>query len=304
MNDERRQHLLAERAFLERMLAKTPEKATFTRISDQARLRKVQTQLTELPVDPKVPTRARITFDGAPVVRGHGIFVEFGAKAMSSFTEAVSSIAASLSAPLAPVGLIPNREQSQLLITNTVVGSFGFELEAHCMEHSGPDHESPVAIALDRTETLLACTLEGDDELADIASEIDPRALEKVRTFLRVLADNGAVCTLQCGNQSMRFTDVEQVKRSLARLAADNLHESAEQLQGQFLGVLPKSRRFEFKLAHTGQIIRGKVSQRLQDIESLNAHLHQPVQIDVTRTQVGSGQPRYSLIDLPQWRSS
>ena len=263
MNDERRQHLLAERAFLERMLAKTPEKATFTRISDQARLRKVQTQLTELPVDPKVPTRARITFDGAPVVRGHGIFVEFGAKAMSSFTEAVSSIAASLSAPLAPVGLIPNREQSQLLITNTVVGSFGFELEAHCMEHSGPDHESPVAIALDRTETLLACTLEGDDELADIASEIDPRALEKVRTFLRVLADNGAVCTLQCGNQSMRFTDVEQVKRSLARLAADNLHESAEQLQGQFLGVLPKSRRFEFKLAHTGQIIRGKISPRL-----------------------------------------
>lgn len=62
--------------------------------------------------------------------------------------------------------------------------------------------------------------------LADIASETDPRALDKVRNFLRVLADNGAVCALQYGGQGVRFTDVGQVSRSLARLEADNLHET------------------------------------------------------------------------------
>lgn len=304
MNDEARQHLLAERSFLLRMLAKTPEKATLTRMSDQARLRKVEDQLAELPARHNAPARARITFDGAPVVNGHGIFAEFGTKAINSFAEAVSSIAASLSAPLAPVGPIPNREQNQLLITNTAVGSFGFELEEHSPHQSDSENGSPVAIALDRTQTLLASTLGDDDELADIASETDPRALEKVRAFLKVLADNNAICTLQYGDGGVRFSNVGQVNRSLARLASDNLHETEEQLQGEFLGVLPNSRSFEFKLDDNGQVIRGKVSTRLQNLESLNDHLHEPAQIDVARTQVGNGQPRYLLVGMPVWLKS
>lgn len=63
--------------------------------------------------------------------------------------------------------------------------------------------ESPVSIALDHTQTLLASTLGDDDEPADIASGTDPRALEKVRTFLKVLADNNAVCTRQFARGSM-----------------------------------------------------------------------------------------------------
>lgn len=131
MNHEDRQHLLAERSFLLRIVAKTPEKAALTRMSDQARLRKIEARLAEPPAQHKASARARITFDGAPVVASHGIFVEFGMKAMNSFAEAVASTAASLSAPLAAVGPIPNRDQNQLLITNTAAGSFGFELEEH-----------------------------------------------------------------------------------------------------------------------------------------------------------------------------
>jgi hypothetical protein len=36
---------------------------------------------------------------------------------------------ASLAAPLAAMGRIPNRDQHQLLITSTALGSFGFELD-------------------------------------------------------------------------------------------------------------------------------------------------------------------------------
>jgi len=129
MNNEDRQHLLAERTFLQRLLAKTPATARLTRMSDEARLRKVEAQLAALPADERTPARARLTFDGVPVIRSHGIFADFGMKAVSSFTEAVASVAASLSAPLAAMGPIPNRDQNQLLITSTAVGSFGFELE-------------------------------------------------------------------------------------------------------------------------------------------------------------------------------
>lgn len=304
MNNEDRQHLLAERTFLQRLLAKTPATARLTRMSDEARLRKVEAQLAALPADERTPARARLTFDGVPVIRSHGIFADFGMKAVSSFTEAVASVAASLSAPLAAMGPIPNRDQNQLLITNTAVGSFGFELEEYRAEQLALEEASPVATALERTQALLQSTLGNDDDLADIASETDPRALDKVRTFLKVLADNSAVCALQYGGSGVRFTDVGQVSRSLARLAADNLHESEEQLRGEFVGVLPNSRSFEFRLASDGQIIRGKVSPRVQNVDAINDHLHSAVRIDVTRTQVGNGRPRYLLTQMPQWAQS
>lgn len=304
MNNEDRQHLLAERAFLQRLLAKTPATARLTRMSDEARLRKVEAQLAALPADERTPARARLTFDGVPVIRSHGIFADFGMKAVSSFTEAVASVAASLSAPLAAMGPIPNRDQNQLLITSTAVGSFGFELEEYRAEQLALEEASPVATALERTQALLQSTLGNDDDLADVASETDPRALDKVRTFLKVLADNSAVCALQYGGSGVRFTDVGQVSRSLARLAADNLHESEEQLRGEFVGVLPNSRSFEFRLASDGQIIRGKVSPRVQNVDAINDHLHNAVQIDVTRTQVGNGRPRYLLTQMPLWAQS
>lgn len=304
MNNEDRQHLLAERTFLQRMLAKTPATARLTRMSDEARLRKVEAQLAALPTDERTPARARLTFDGVPVIRSHGIFADFGMKAVSSFTEAVASVAASLTAPLAAMGPIPNRYQNQLLITSTAIGSFGFELEEYRTEQLALEEISPVATALERTQALLQSTLGNDDDLADIASETDPRALDKVRTFLKVLADNSAVCALQYGGSGVRFTDVGQVSRSLARLATDNLHESEEQLRGEFVGVLPNSRSFEFRLASDGQIIRGKVSPRVQNVDAINDHLHSAVQIDVTRTQVGNGRPRYLLTQMPQWAQS
>lgn len=302
MNNEDRLHLLAEQTFLRRDLSETPETARLTRMSIEARLRKVEAQLAALPVNERAPARARLTFDGVPVIRSHGIFADFGMKAVSSFTEAVASVAASLTAPLAAMGPIPHRDQNQLLITSTAVGSFGFELEEYRAEQLPMEETSPVASALERTQALLQSTLgNNDDELADIASETDPRALDKVRTFLKILTDNNAVCALHYGGKGVRFIDVGQVNRSLAKLAADNLHESEEQLRGEFVGVLPNSRSFEFRLASDGQIIRGKVSPRLQNVDAINDHLHSAVQIDVTRTQVGNGRPRYLLTQMPQW---
>ena len=152
MNNEDRQHLLAERTFLLRMLADTPATARLTRMSQEARLRKVEAQLAALPTYERALARARLTFDGVPVIRSHGIFADFGMKAVSSFTEAVASVAASLSAPLAAMGPIPNRDQNQLLIASTAVGSFGFELEEYRADQLALEDASPVATALERTQ--------------------------------------------------------------------------------------------------------------------------------------------------------
>ena len=304
MNTDDRQHLIAEQKFLRGQLEEMPASAKLTRMSTQARLRSVDSQLTAAPIDERVPARARLTFNGAPVIGSHGIFADFGMRAVSSFTDAVATVAASLAAPLAAMGPIPNRDQNQLLITNTAVGSFGFELEEHRGQQLAIAEESPVAIALQRTQALLQGTLGNDEDLADVASETDPRALEKIRGFLRVLADNDAVCAVQYAGRGVRFTDVGQVRNSLERLGADNLREADGRLHGEFVGALPKGRAFEFKLAGDDQIIRGKVSPLIQDVDAINLHLHQIVHIDVMTTQVGNGRPRYLLKQLPQWAES
>jgi hypothetical protein len=198
------------------------------------------------------------------------------------------------------MGRIPNREEYQLLITNTALGSFGFELEEYQANNVLPQEEqSLVSAALEQTQAFLTATLSGNDEdLADSASEIAPRALDKIRGFLQTVADNEAVCAMQYKNQSVKFTDVGQIKRCLERLSGENLQENEEFLSGAFQGILPKSRTFEFKLeGQNDEIIKGTISKTFQNVPALNQLLDKKTQIKVIKTSVGKGKPRYLLLE-------
>jgi hypothetical protein len=299
MTIQDRLQLMADRKFLQERLAAVPDHAQMMRISTEARLQTIEEELQRCAVD--APARVRLTFNGRPIIGSHGIFAEFGMKAVTSFTEAVSAIAASLSAPLAAMGPIPNREQHQLLITNTALGSFGFELEEHCDGAHVLQAASPVARALEGFQALLEGTLGTDDQLADSVAETDPRAMEKVRAFIQVLSENDAFCSLQCRERTFRFTDTGQVRLSLARLSYDNLHEEEKTLEGGFLGILPKAKTFEFELTDQSEVIRGKLGPAIQDPDAINKRLYQKTKIKVMVTVVGKGRPRYLLLDGPQW---
>lgn len=292
--------LLGEKTELMRMLAETPEDDVLDRASLEARLAEVESAIAELGADRRVPARVRLTFKGKPVIGSHGVFAEFGAKAVSGFAESVTAMAASLSAPLAATGPIPGRDQHQLLITSTALGSFGFELEEHLTGQLSLDEETPVARALVQTQQVLRGTQGTDDELADSAFEADRRALDKVRGFLQTLADSEATCTVEYGESVVRFTDVGQVRTSVERLSQEYLREDTEELRGTLQGVLPAGRIFEFKVADTEQTIRGKVAPAIAVPASLNQQLLRPVRIKVMVTRVGSGRPRYMLVEPPQ----
>lgn len=294
--------LLGERTALQRMIESTPVDDVLDRGSLTARLEEIEYKLSEAKINESEPARARITFNGRPVIGSYGIFADFGTKIIGAFNEAVTSVAASLSGGLAAKGPIPNREQNQLLITNTALGSFGFDLEEYRAGQSSIDEKSALDLAIERTQSLLQGSIEADDELlADAASELDQRALDKVRTFISTLAENEAVCALQYRNQIFRFSDVGQVRRSLERIGRDNLREDEQFLNGEFQGVLPRRRTFEFKIAGTDQVIVGKIAPIIEDVDLINKHLHQQVEIRAMVTRVGDGRPRYLLLGLPQW---
>ena len=205
------------------------------------------------------------------------------------------------SGPLAAKGPVPNRQASQMLITSTAVGSFGFELVEHPPKRLELGDESPIAEALDLTRNLLQSTLDSDDDLAECAGRTDPRAVDALRSFLDVLASNEAICTLECNGKAFRFGSVGQVRQSLQRLGRDNLVEESTRLAGEFLGVLPIGRTFELRLADSGQMIRGRIGTAIADPDVINRRLHRPVTIDVLATRVGGGRPRYALNTLPTW---
>jgi hypothetical protein len=161
--------------------------------------------------------------------------------------------------------------------------------------------ESPLAVALETTSGLLQSTLKSDDDLADYVAATDPRAVTAVREFLDYLAANDAVCAVAYKDQVVRFRDVGEIRRAVDRLSHDNVHEEQIEVFGQFLGVLPESRRFEFRLSDTNEIIRGNIGQKIAEPAAINQHLLEPVTIAVLTTQVGTGKPRYKLIQLPTW---
>lgn len=89
-----------------------------------------------------------------------------------------------------------------MLITNTALGSFGFELEEYRTGQMPIDEKTTLDLAIERTQSLLQGSIDPDDELlADTASGLDQRALDKVRAFISTLAENEAVCALQYRTQ-------------------------------------------------------------------------------------------------------
>ncbi len=302
MNIQEYRQLLAERVCVQRLLAEIPLEDVLDRSGLQSRLEAVENELTKFRTPHREPARARLTFRGRPVVGQHGIFAEFGAKATTAFTSAVVKVAAALSGPLAAMGPIPNRDDSRLLITGTAIGSFGFELEEAPISDQLDFGEDTIAgQALELTQDLLRSTQGSDDELADCAVATDPRAVAAVRSFLELLVSNEAVCGLHVANKLFQFNDVGEVRRGVERLSQDNLHEEETQLTGEFQGVLPKARTFEFKISDSQEVIRGKVSPTITSPEEINNHLHQTAAIDVLATRVGTGRPRYLLLNMPQW---
>lgn len=293
--------LQAERNTLNRLLADIPGDNVLERSGLEARREEVDKQLSAAGTPKRGPAQVRLTFGGRPVVGQHGVFAQFGAQATNLFNEAVAKVAAALSGPLSSKGPIPKRDESQLLITSTAIGSFGFELEEHRPGLLDFGDDSSVGQALESTRRLLESTLGSDDDLADQAAGTDPRAIAAVREFLDCLAANEAVCTVTYRDQAARFADVGQVRRAVERLSRDNLREDEGTLHGEFQGVLPDGRRFEYRLSDSGEVIRGKIGPAIAEPDLINRHLHRPVTIKVLATQVGNGKPRYVLLEVPRW---
>ena len=304
MNLHEYRHLQAERDTLASFLAELPEESVIERMSLEARKEKIEQMLAAWTPPSREPARACLTFRGKPVVDAHGIFSGFGAEALKAFTDAVAAIGASQKTALKSHGRLPNREDYRLLITDTALGSFGFELEEAPRDNSfseAPHADflrgaSPVESAIKQTMSILEATVGTDEMLTDAVSDADPRALELLRAFLKKIADQGAVCTLEFKDAVFHFSDVGQVRQSESHLSREHIYEEEQKFSGYFRGVLPTQRTFEFLNEATGEVISGKIASTIKDADTINDILNRPATIRVRSRRVGTARRRYVLL--------
>jgi hypothetical protein len=294
--------LQAERDALTGLLDDIPLEDVMDRGGLLAKLDEVRARIAAAVLH-RQPAKTTLTFRGRPVIGSHGIYADFGLRAVNGFSEAVVAVAASLTAPLRAKGPIPNREQNQLLITNTALGSFGFELEEPPSAELPFGEKSIVEQAIDKTQLLLLAAAEADDDaLADSAAELDQRAVDRVREFVKTLVEGEALCAIEYNDRVFRFENSAQIQRAFDRMSETNLLETTEELAGEFVGAMALKRRsFEFRIADTDEVVVGRFGPGVDRPEDVNRHLFTQCVIRATVTRVGNGRPRYLLQEMPTW---
>ena len=288
---------------LESLLAKIPKQNAINRIGLEARLKSAKEAIVGFHPE-ESQRKARLTFRGRPVFGSHGVSAEFASKAAVFFTDAFSAVVAGITENLRYMGPIPDKEKNQLLITGTAIGSFGFEFELPKTESQDPSKQASLfpipnrpEDAMQKLETLFRVAAEGsDDDIAELVEEIHPRAVKKAAEFLGYISEQEAWCGLEFKESFFRFSGTDQVRASAERLKSNNIKESDDTFTGEFQGVLPKGRAFEFKLRDQEGVLRGKVGPDIENADVINRQfLHKLVNIKLHVIQVGQGRPRYTL---------
>jgi len=304
MNNQQYLMLSSEINQLQMLIDEMPEYRIFEKKALETRLKKLEKKLSTLNEE-AMSQKAVITFKGEPVFGTYGILADFASKASGSFSDAITAIAASLEDNLAYMGRIPHKKENQLIITNIARGSFGFEFE---VPRNGTDTLMPeltsVEKALDAMQGLLNSTLLDDEEqITEIVEEIHPRAVSKVVEFLDTLKSNHAWFAYEFGERKVFFKNISDIDKAISILDQDNIKEDEETYSGEFQGILPGRRTFEF-LTSDKEIIVGKISSEIKDPDILNReYLHKRITIKLNTTQVGQAKPRYMLKDISSLQS-
>lgn len=305
MNYNEFENLTSEVSTLEGILKNIPQENIFDRFSIEQRLNKARNKLGT--INPyHLSKKAKLTFRGPHVHGSDAISASFAAEATRRFSDAVAAISAAMCGEFNFKGKIPQKLNNQLMITGMATGSFGFEFDLPKPDNSDLYAEpSIVDTALKEISKLFQVSATGtDEELMELISEIHPRAAKTVFKFLEFLQKQNSLCGFEFDNKFFRFNDQDQLAKSVCRLDSSNIREITQSHRGEFQGVLPDSRTFEFKSYDEDKVIRGKFDINVLDPDVINREwLHKSISIELNVITVGDSQPRFTINSLDKFKT-
>ncbi len=291
-----RQFLQSEIAALEDMIRRTPEKKAITRKSLEARKNEVERELSSLIPQYYEPAHSQLIFRGKPTIKNQGVYANFAACALDKYSNMITVIGSNQTAELGSCGPIPNRDEFQLMITGTILGSFGFEIEEVPRQATIFPELSPIKMAMEKANLIMKLSATASDEdIAEAVADISGRSIEAIRAFLEVMERYEALFSIELeDNKSIEFFKIEDIKQIKERLRPENVREWDDELTGEFQGAIPDGRTFEF-IINKKEVIRGKIGLEIEDPIKINYIVEKPAKIKVHAKQVGSSKTRYTL---------
>ncbi|MFM0315986.1 hypothetical protein PQR36_13940 [Paraburkholderia nemoris] len=269
--------LQSDLASVEEMLAsRTEEDDPSGFYQFTARKAELEQALALAEARPTAHAELGIFFGGGPVQGSRGINADFAGKALEDLQALVSKrFSGRENGRLGLRGPVPRAENSQLLVTDVMRGSFGFVLE-----ESGADGDmvdTPLKEVVDEVADILSRVGAPDEAVFDeAAATLDERMLVTLKQFLQRLDESGATLRVVDGVRDF-LLDRNAVALARQRTQAMEIEERGAEFTGT-LFLLPDSRRFDMYTTEDGQpaILRGTVSRTAMGQLAGQGDLDQP----------------------------
>lgn len=253
----------------------------------------------------QAPAGVALFFGGRPVLGSQGIQAGFSGKAIERFQTMVSQrFAAQELGPLASKGRVPLKDNTHLLVTDVVRGSFGFVLQAAVPDDEAPGKGASLKSVVDKVADAISRMAAQDEALFDGAlAEIDERQKTALSDFFKLLDTEGATMRIVEGERDFEL-DQAAVQRARRRVENLQITDRAEQVTGLIVGWSDVSAKFDLELHNTHEIVQGTVSRaELERVatEGLEPyHKHVRASIKVREVLAKNRQPKraYTLFSL------
>lgn len=278
------------------------------RLSFQARLHVVVTELAALRARDARVAEVAILFEGAPVEGSRTIDATFAAKALTYFQAVITRLfASSLKGELAARGKIRGAELAALNIRGIATGSFGFILEEKDARQASAV-KTPIRESLEEAAALFEeFTQENEDDFLIDVDDINPRVFRALAQFFRHLEKNDAALKASLPDRQYLF-DRAGIERAYRRITETNVKIESVVWVGTLVGLSPIKRTFDFKRDGAQEIVSGKFSHQvsqdyLERIEgeegiTLGARFTAKIEIGTIRKPDGSISVSYTVNDL------
>ena len=223
----------ADIAAVEALLkARTAEKDPIGHMQFSRRLEDLERKLVEIEAAPLTSAEVGLFFSGRPVAGSYGVLADFGGRAIAEFQALVSSMFAAQEGALGARGPVPQRDRSQLLLTDIARGSFGFILH----QAEGPaliDSEMKEVVS-HAVDLVFRISSPDEETFETLAEGVDGRVLGSLRSFFKVLDDAGA--TMRIVEDQREFT-LQRAEVALARggLRVSSLTKPREKQRERFI---------------------------------------------------------------------
>ncbi len=153
-----------------------------------------------------------------------------------------------------------------LLLSGTAPGSFSFRILTQSKEVYLFENNS-ILPAVDSIIGLLDSSLKlNDDQFLEYIKKHPTAEVFKLKELLSLSSNAEAYFTITHNSNQFKFRNTEEVKLSLSKFDISPVQEYEEEVRGAFLGVLPKSKSFEFKdtLEEKERVITGKFDKSIE----------------------------------------